>query len=203
MTQGHAMQVLVRAHALTRDPQYYAAAQHALEAMFLDIADGGVRIRDPARADAWWYAEYPSPSRPRRVLNGMMFALVGIHELWVVRGDERARTALGNGLRAALQRLSDYDTGSWSRYDARGTPAGPGYHRIHVNLLWRLYVITGQQQFKQFAERWQGYAPPPRRFRWCKFDLLLAGIVFLIALALAELALLAARRVRRRLRSRR
>ena len=157
MAQGHAVQVLIRAHSLTSDEKCLRAAEQALEAFFVDIPDGGVRIVDKGPAGSWWYAEYPTSERQRRVLNGMMFTLLGIHEFYLATGNARAKEAFENGVRSVLAHLDEYDAGGWTCYDADKKLATPRYHQIHVNLLWRLHEATNEEKFKLFAERWDGY----------------------------------------------
>jgi len=171
MAQGHAVQVLIRAHSLTRDEKYLRAAEQALEAFFVDIPDGGVRIVDKEPPGSWWYAEYPTPGRQRRVLNGMMFTLVGIHEFQLATGNPRAKEAFENGVRSVLAHLDEYDMGGWTRYDADGKPATPRYHQIHVNLLRRLHDATNEEKFRAYADRWDGYRArltTPNPFTWAR-----------------------------------
>jgi len=159
MAQAHAIQVLIRAFLLTQNRRHAEAAKQALKAFFVDIPDGGVRLIDKDLPDAWWFCEFPAPEHQHKVLNGMMFALLGLHELYVFTKDEQALTAFGNGVRAVLAHLDEYDTGNWSYYDARGQFATTVYHDIHISLFWRLYHITGEEKFLRYAKKWQGYKP--------------------------------------------
>ena len=203
MAQGHAIQVLVRAHGLTRDARYLDAARQALGVFSVDVADGGVRIIDEPDPEAWWYCEYPAAQNAPRVLNGMVFALFGIHELYLATGDETARRLWENGLRAVRLSLGRYDAGAWSRYNARGRLASKHYHRVHVNQMHRLYDMTGDETYRQYAQRW-GQAPAPRaaalpwrlfaRGSFPRMDLLMIAIAFAVPLALVEGLMLLRRR---------
>lgn len=164
MAQGHGMQVLIRAYALTRESKYKEAAAKALDVFFVDIAEGGVRVIEAEDESAWWYAEYASVDRQPKVLNGMIFALLGVQEYYGVTGDERAKTIFDNGIRALLLHLSDYDAGDWTWYDRDHEIPARHYHKIHVNQLRRLYEITQEEKFRQTAEKWSSY-PDPRFFR--------------------------------------
>ena len=164
MAQGHAMQVLIRAYLLTRDVRYKEAAAKVLPVFFIDVAEGGVRCVEAEDANAWWYAEYASPERQPKVLNGMIYALFGVHEYYSVTGDERAKTIFDNGIRAVLLHLDDYDTGNWTWYDRDREIPARNYHKIHINQLRRLYEITGEEKFRQTAEKWSDY-PEPEFFR--------------------------------------
>jgi len=159
MAQGHAIQVFTRAYLLTEDERHAEAARQALQAFFVDLSDGGVRLIDKDLPDAWWYCEYPAPENQHKVLNGMMFALLGLHELYTYTKNEQALAAFGRGVRAVLGHVHEYDAGHWSYYDVRGQFATTAYHDIHVSLFWRLYHITEEETFRQYAEKWSAYRP--------------------------------------------
>jgi len=164
MAQGHALQVLIRAYTLTREAQYQKAAAKALQAFLVDIAQGGVRIVEAEDENAWWYAEYASPERQPKVLNGMLYALLGVQEYYGVTGDEQAKTIFNNGIRAVLLHLEDYDAGDWTWYDRDHELPARHYHKIHLNQLRRLYEITREEKFRRMADKWSRY-PDPGFFR--------------------------------------
>jgi heparosan-N-sulfate-glucuronate 5-epimerase len=182
MAQGHALQVLIRAYTLTREVKYKEAASKALSVFFADIAQGGVRIVEAEDDNAWWYAEYTSPVRQPKVLNGMLYALLGVQEYYGVTGDERARTIFDNGIRAVLLHLEDYDAGNWTWYDRDHELPARHYHKIHVNQLRRLFEITQEEKFWQTAEKWSGYPDPgffrKRRYIFTDFVLVIGAFGF-------------------------
>ncbi len=159
MAQGIALQVLIRAHDLTRDEKYADSAEEVLALFFVDVEDGGVTIK--TESDGWWYEEYADEGCvPTRVLNGMLFAVVGIYEYYEYTGDEDAQYLFDQGIKALKTGLPQYDRNRYSSYDILGNPSR-SYHKIHVELLERLYDITGEEIFKQYHDRWESYEKLP------------------------------------------
>jgi hypothetical protein len=159
MAQGMALQVLIKAHSLTHDEKYLDSAEKVLALFFVDVEDGGVTLKQGS--DGWWYEEYADEgSVQTKVLNGMMFAVVGIYEYYEYTGDEDAQYLLDEGIKALKNELSCYDKNRYSSYDILGNPSRK-YHEIHIQLLERLYNITDEEIFKQYHERWEIYEKSP------------------------------------------
>lgn len=156
MTQGEAISVLLRAHALSGDERYLDVARRAFELFRVDVADGGVvRELDGALV----IEEYPTES-PTAVLNGWIFGFIGLHELSLV--DDRREVAETRArVRAGLLRLLPrYDAGWWSRYSlaeygGRADLAKPFYQRLHVVLVDALHLIEPDPLLHDTARRWE------------------------------------------------
>jgi len=178
MAQGQAMSLLVRAHARSGRRDYLDAAVRALALFDVAAADGGVVARF---MDQYvWYEEYPT-SPPCFVLNGFMYALIGLYDVAVTAAaDSEGHAAAVRLYRAGVASLRHmlplFDTGSGSVYDLRhltlGGAAAPNrarwdYHATHVNqllllssLLQNSAVVTDGQtaaEFRAVANRWLGY----------------------------------------------
>lgn len=165
LAQGQGLSVLSRAAAETGDTRYAVAAQEAFVPFTKDVANGGVVARD--LEGHLWIEEY-LVDPPSHILNGFIWALWGVHDLWRWSGREEARDVFESGARTLAANLERYDAGSWSLYQLGDTPpmlASPYYHRLHIVQLRVLARLTGQTIFQQFAERWQRYADS-RAFRY-------------------------------------
>ncbi|VDM66580.1 unnamed protein product, partial [Strongylus vulgaris] len=143
MAQGHGISLLTRAYASTHNVSYLAAAGKALHLFEKDANEGGVRRELFGYV---WYEEYPT-SPGSFVLNGFMYALIGLYDLSAVSitgedkifmyhevivfiiafsvpndvrlGAERASVLFSVGLDSLRALLPLYDTGSGSIYDLR------------------------------------------------------------------------------------
>lgn len=156
MTQGEAISVLLRAHALSGDERYLDVARRAFAPFQVDVADGGV-VRD--LDGALVVEEYPTVE-PTAVLNGWVFGFIGLHELSLVDDrpevtETRARVRAG-----LLTLLPRYDAGWWSRYSlaeygGRADLAKPFYQRLHVVLLDAVNAIEPDPLLEQTARRWE------------------------------------------------
>jgi len=155
MAQGLALQVLIRAHSITNDEKYLNSAQRLLNCFFVGLENGGVTRK--SAASGWWYEEYADEgSEETRVLNGMMFAVIGIHDYYQYTGDADAKYLFDQGIKALEKGLPMYDNNGNSYYDILGNPSGK-YHDIHIELLDQLYRITDRDIFKEYHHRWKDY----------------------------------------------
>ncbi|NWV26554.1 GLCE epimerase, partial [Origma solitaria] len=164
MAQGQAMSTLVRAYLLTKDPAFLGAALRATAPFKLPAERRGVKAVFMDRHD--WYEEYPtSPSS--FVLNGFMYALIGLYDLKETAGDKlgkEARLLYERGLASLKAMLPLFDTGSGSVYDLRHFMLGTApnlarwdYHTTHINQLQLLGSVDPAPIFRDFLKRWKSY----------------------------------------------
>lgn len=190
MAQGLALHVMVRAHEISQDDKYLKSAASILNSFFVEVKDGGVTYKSD---DGWWYEEYAHPNAvPSRVLNGMMYAVLGIHEYYDYTGDDNAALLLGNGISALKAEISRYDNGGYSDYDILQTPSGKKYHTVHIILSEKLYEISDEEIFKMYHEKWKDYEFP------IEFSRLYFGFYFVVGLTIAEGAFFGMRKVSKR-----
>lgn len=160
MAQGEAISVLLRAHAYEPSQAYGDAAMRAVEPFRRDVTQGGVVWQDGGDL---FFEEIANDSAAH-VLNGCIFALWGVWELWKCSdaqglGDLVERCALT--LRRWLPR---FDTGWWTLYSlmlsAGGRPhvATLKYHQFHIAQMAVLFAMLGQPAFKDAAGRWDAYS---------------------------------------------
>ena len=181
MSQGHALSVLTRAYRKTTNDKYLTAAVKALQlfkhATFIqNISSATDEINSDRRTlptkqtgvsskfmnQFLWFEEYPTQPNTF-VLNGFMYSLIGLYDLWhTVKTFEASKNQehiysegveagdlFLRGLNSLNIMLPLYDTGSRSVYDLRHVTM-PGvepkvarwdYHAVHINLLYLLSTI--------------------------------------------------------------
>lgn len=176
MAQALAIQVLLKAHELTNTSEYLGTAKLLLNSFFVDVKSGGVTYKEdvsgegsPAQvsdiralygtkgSQGWWYEEYAADnqgSMVSKVLNGMMFSVLGVYDYYQYTKDPEAKFLFDNGIVALKNDLLYYDNNGFSYYDILKTPASEKYHKIHVELLQQLYDITGDHIFKDYHDKW-------------------------------------------------
>jgi heparosan-N-sulfate-glucuronate 5-epimerase len=155
MAQGLAIDVLVKAHELTGNKTYLDTAKQLLNAFFIAIDDGGVTYKNDTEG-GWWYEEYAGKGGHNpRVLNGMQFALLGIHSFYNYTGDPDSRYLFQKGVDMLKKQVHIYDHNqTYSAYDRFGGYAPYAYHKLHVDLLWDLFKITKDDIFKKYHDGW-------------------------------------------------
>ena len=154
--QAMGIQTLLRAYDLTDDPKYLTCAKNALQAFYITVEVGGVTDMEPD--GGWWYDKFADIDGERpKVLNGMMFALLGIHDFYERTNDPDAKILFDNGIISLKNHLGEYDAGNWSYYDRNGKLASEKYHNIHIQQLSILYNITGDSAFKNYHDKFKSY----------------------------------------------
>jgi heparosan-N-sulfate-glucuronate 5-epimerase len=158
--QGQGISTLVRAHVLTGEERFLEAARAAFVPMTIDVDQAGVARRLDGHLVL---EEYPS-ERPCAVLNGWVAALLGVHELWLATGDERAKATFDESRAGLLALLPRYDTGWWSRYSLypHGRPdlAKPNYQRLHPVVLDALALVRPDERLSAMARRFEAQVTP-------------------------------------------
>ena len=159
MAQGEAISVLLRAHSVDFSAGYGDAAERAAQPFFVAIDDGGVSWRSGRDL---FFEEIANEHAPH-VLNGCIFALWGVWELWRSSGD----IGLGGIVDACadtLRRwLPRFDTGWWTRYSLQRSAwnqphvATLKYHQFHIAQMRVLAQMFDQPAFDAAAHRWSSY----------------------------------------------
>ena len=183
MTQGQALSALTRAYQRTGNPRYQIAAARALQPFTRSQSDDGVALEDVGYT---WYEEYLPPQTPH-ILNGFMFALIGIYEYHQTFRDQLSGSIWDTGFGTLKHVLPSFDTGDWSCYwlgPPTSTPASslvsartsPGsvssplgacrlasvmYQQIHVTQLRAIYAWTQNEVIGTYADRFARYLQSP------------------------------------------
>ncbi|MFH1559952.1 MAG: D-glucuronyl C5-epimerase family protein, partial [Chloroflexota bacterium] len=162
MAQGQIISVLLRAYQLTADMGYYNDAEKALKAFRFPTVRGGVTWTDE-RGYAF-YEEYPSQP-PCHVLNGHIWAMLGLYDFYRVADSQEALELFDAGVATMKKYLPYYDTGYWSKHDLLRQPGYTAirYHHYHIELLKVLHEITGDNLFGDYVQRWSSYLKPWRK----------------------------------------
>jgi len=133
MAQAQGIQALIHAHEITKDEKYLDTAQLLLNSFFIEVKDGGVTYK--SENGGWWYEEYAhEDGKSSRVLNGMMFAVLGIYKYYNYTNESEAYFLYEQGIIELKKELPKYDVDGYSYYDILGNYAGKKYHQVHINL---------------------------------------------------------------------
>ena len=166
MAQGQGISLLLRCAAFFSEDEAAEPTHGAFQAFLYPVAEGGVVAHFPDGALV--FEEFPTQP-PSLVLNGHMFALLGIYDYARFWQSKEAADLFEVAVQGLKRNLERYDTGFWNRYDLHPTErlASPMYVKVHVRLLRILAELTGERAFRETAERWQSYLRSPVcRLRW-------------------------------------
>lgn len=159
MAQGEAMSVLTRAALLTKNHRFEHLAIEALAPFEVEVKDGGlINYFNSIPV----YEEFPTPAKPCGVLNGIIFALFGIYDLILLNKSSKAQNIFDKGIDSLKKLLPYYDLKYWTRYFLFDYPkkycSSFTYHYLVIEQLKALSIITGENCFLEYSERWNGYA---------------------------------------------
>ena len=166
MAQGEAISLLTRYILAAGRNDVLETVEGALVPFHRTVEDGGVAGLFPDGTVS--LEEYPADFSPN-VLNGMMFALIGLYDAVELSGlaeEKRLFDVVSENLASNLQL---YDTGFWSLYLLKPAPflASVGYHRIHIELTGIMHKLAGNAEFKDSHDKWRRYlSRPEKRIRF-------------------------------------
>jgi heparosan-N-sulfate-glucuronate 5-epimerase len=157
MAQGEGASLLVRMYHETSDERFAEAAMRAIRPLSLTPRDGGAM----ARLDRGIFLEEYPTDPPSCVLNGGMFAIWGCFDVARALDDSCANGLLDASVDTLAALLDRYDTGYWSRYDLFPHPvtnvASPAYHRLHIEQLKAMALLTNRSEFASAASVFEDY----------------------------------------------
>jgi len=158
LAQGQGVSLLVRAFQQTGNPVYLEAADRAFTSFSKFTLQGGVAFKDDQ--GNLWFEEY-IVSPPTHILNGFIWASWGIYDYFLATQNDSARGLFTAVVATIRQNLERYDLGFWSLYEQAGTRlpmlASPFYHRLHIVQLRVMHMLTGDNIFADYADRWESY----------------------------------------------
>jgi hypothetical protein len=154
MAMGEIISFYLRMYELNGDATLLRTAESAYGFLRVPFEQGGVRRLDAA--GNLWFEEYPTPE-PSFVLNGFIYCLFGLYDLYRVT----RRPDVGEDIDACLTtlrvNLPRYDVGYWSLYDQMYRELVSTYYQrnVHVPQLEVLFGLTGDPLFGAYAARWR------------------------------------------------
>ncbi|WP_146492377.1 D-glucuronyl C5-epimerase family protein [Vibrio sp. T20] len=160
MTQGRAISLLTRAYRITGDHRYLDASIKAFSTFKQTSCPFVTKLSE----DKYFYQEYPG-KKESNVLNGMVFCMWGLYDLFDVTKDKEVKEYFDKGINAVVDKIEEYDINGWSIYDlfhkSTGSPINyctAHYHDIHIKQLRVLGSLTNNQALVHKSEVWSSNA---------------------------------------------
>jgi hypothetical protein len=152
MIQGLAISALVRARRLGWESKAVIPLCKAATNVYrLDVADGGVRSRERG-----WvlYEEYPGyPSA--RILDGFLFSLLGLYDLWVETEEPEVGRLFEEGIAGLVHNIQHWNyKDKWTWYGSHSYLCPPHYHKLNRMLLAAIAHLTGEIALHRAVELW-------------------------------------------------
>jgi len=151
MVQGLVISSLVRAHRITGERRLVDLCRGATRVFEQSIEDGGVRT---VEAGGVMYEEYPGFPLPR-VLDGNLFGLLGLYDLWAETNEPRVFDLFTTGVAGLRPVLPAWDyKGKWSWYGSHGYLCPPHYNKLNSVLLESLARLSADATLERYADAW-------------------------------------------------
>lgn len=155
MAQGLIISLLVRTYALTGDKDLLNMAAQAANVYKMSIEKGGIRLEENSFV---YYEEYPVTGGIR-ILDGFIFAILGLYDLFEAAKNEEYLTMFKEGVNTLEENICYWDyRHRWSRYGRHRFLCTPLYNRLNSQLLHVLYTISGRDVFLEYASAWNAGA---------------------------------------------
>jgi hypothetical protein len=153
ISSGRAIEALLMAYQLSKDTSAFQLAQQLMRGYYLPVQRGGFTYQEK---DGWWYEELADSSlQTPRILDGHIYALLGVQKLWELTKQDSAKLLVDKGLQALKYQLAFYDAGNEIiYYDIYKKQADKKYQHILVQQMKELWQITGDTTFKNYYNKW-------------------------------------------------
>jgi len=177
MDQGLAISILIRAYLLTGEKKYLDAAKKAFPYYNLTINEGGFKHK--LKDGSSFYEMYPS-NNPSLILDGHIFSLLGLYDLYKVTSDSRVKEFFDNGLRAVSNNIEFWNFRNIWSWFGRFYLSSSMYHKINICLVRILFKISHDSKLGELSGKWG--AVYSRRFLeiYLKVELFIASRYFFI-----------------------
>lgn len=154
MYQGQAISLYLRAYQLFNEEDYLHTAHLIFKSFQYDYEEGGFKRID--EHGCIWFEEYPS-EKPSYVLNGYIYSILGIYDLYRVTKNEEVLNLWNNCLTTLKVNLHKYDVWYWSVYDQLKEELVSYYYQknVHIPLMKIMYQITEDDIYKTYAIKWE------------------------------------------------
>lgn len=180
MTSGLAIQVYLKAYQLLQQPQYVADAAQLARGFAIPVDSGGFTFKEPG---GWWFEEIADTGKHTpRILDGHVFALLGLYDFSVKKKDTMARQYFERGEAGLRSALASYDAGDGQiAYDKYGKLADKKYKRIITQQMEQMWHITGDTVYWQYLRKWRAPMERPYMIRAVE-DRNRSGIILMVLL---------------------
>jgi hypothetical protein len=123
------------------------------------IDEGGVRTLEDGHV---LYEEYPGYPLPR-ILDGFLFGLLGLYDLWIETGDRNVKGLFEEGVDGLAHTIDRWNfRNNWSWYGNHGYLCPPQYHTLNRMLLWAVANVSRNEGLAAQADAWNPDRLTPR-----------------------------------------
>ncbi|MCK7522828.1 MAG: D-glucuronyl C5-epimerase family protein [Ignavibacteriales bacterium] len=158
MAQGEAVSVLARATKISQNDLYEQIAIEALVPFGYDVKDIGIVNYFNSIPV---YEEAPSTPKTMAVLNGFIFSLFGLYDLYLLNKDKKCCSLFANGIDSLIKLLPYYNEilVNYFLYEyPKKYYSSYTYHILVTEQLKALFIITEEPLLNEYAKNGTEYS---------------------------------------------
>jgi len=152
MAQGQVLSAFVRLYNIIEDDKYKDAARKVFNSFFTfkDINMPWISYIDHNKYV--WIEEYPMED-PTNALNGFIFAIYGLYDYYLLTQDSKCKEILLACLTTVKDNIHLFrNKDDLSYYCLKHKVKSESYHKVHIDQLEMLFLITQDRYFSAMAE---------------------------------------------------
>ena len=153
IAQGMSICALLRAYQFYGKNSYLDLAIKSYNMLELDYSEGGFKFSNEK-----WELWYEEDNFQNHILNGHIYALLGVYDLFRVTQEKKYYNSFTKGLKTIKDNIGVFDMGFNTKYDAFSFyPANNSYPYTHITQFKILFNITNDHFFKDYAVKFENY----------------------------------------------
>lgn len=166
MAQGQALSAFCRLYEVTKDDKYRSAADKAYESFKILKNESTPWVtRIDAHGYAWFEEYADQEGRPDFTFNGHVFGIYGMYDYHRMTGNLDAKSMFQIGATTMKHYADTIRSAGWiSHYCLRHETLSISYHNVHVELLHKMYDMTGDLYFVSLADAFLADFPAPTSY---------------------------------------
>jgi hypothetical protein len=194
MTSGRAIEVFVDAFKLYKDSAYLKQAKSLLRGFYIPIQYDGFTYM---QTEGWWYEEiaHKNVVTPH-ILDGHIFAILGVQKLYKQTHDDSALFIVQKGLAALKYQLPLSNAGDGKiYYDIHKKVADKKYQKILTGQMQQLWLTTNDSTFLSYYKKWNAPMQQDYMLRVVKEKNISGMVLFVIIFLITGLFLFILNRI--------
>jgi len=155
LAQGQILSLFTRLFEETQDTAYLAISHKVYNSFYHHKYNNDLWVSCIDKNNNIWFEEYPA-EMPCFTLNGMIYAIYGIYDYYRITKRIDAKKLLMGAITTIENNIDRYrNEGNASYYCLKHKIDAADYHEIHVQQLNKLFLITGEQKFKEASGQFE------------------------------------------------
>lgn len=159
MTIGEVLSFYLRMYQILNDKSLLETSYKIYNFFQYTYQEGGAKRYD--ENGYVWFEEFPT-NTPSYVLNGFIYAVYGILDLYRVTKDKNVKQVYDSCISTLVANIHKYDCSYWSIYDQLKKELVMVYYQknVHVPQVDSLYILTKNPVFKHYRDKWENNINP-------------------------------------------